>query len=372
MKKRMLPFLIMSCYFLLPAQTVTVVSPNGGESWPLGSTHAVTWNFSGIPGNTLVKLVLFKDGNKIGHIVQNISIGSSGTGSFNWKVGDYEGGTAAAGSGYKIHIRDMDGTYPLDESDASFTITALPPPPPPPTPTLTITVPDGGEKWVLKSQQTIKWTAVNIPGKVRLELVRHQGQMLGIIADNLAANAGSYVWKAGEYAGQTAPTGQYHVRVRSLANTQLADEGDNPFTLQHMQIIHEAFEQNFSKPDLIVCTETAVYVPRKTLGTFHIRVRNIGQGVAKAGFKVEIFLAGHTPFLRTYGSDLGPGATGYITDISDSKLGQTTIGLMVTVDPANEVAESNEENNRATGVLVIKDGPLPANGPVTCSDGSTL
>ena len=75
-----------------------------------------------------MKLVLFKDGlnpeNKIGNIVENISIGTGGAGMYSWKVGNYEGGTAAKGGGYKIRIRDMNGAYPADDSNNPFTIEA--------------------------------------------------------------------------------------------------------------------------------------------------------------------------------------------------------------------------------------------------------
>lgn len=69
-------------------QQITLTVPNGGEDWPAGSLRYVTWTSSGIPAGTLVKLVLFKDGVKIGNIVQNVSIVA---GAYNWKVGEYEG-----------------------------------------------------------------------------------------------------------------------------------------------------------------------------------------------------------------------------------------------------------------------------------------
>ena len=56
---------------------------------------------------------MFKGDTKIGNIIQNVSIK---TGFCSWKAGDYEGGTAVAGSGYAIRIRDMDGKYPFQTS----------------------------------------------------------------------------------------------------------------------------------------------------------------------------------------------------------------------------------------------------------------
>lgn len=111
--------MIVGIIGLIPAQSLTLTSPNGGENWPAGSTQNVTWTYSGIPDTAFIKLVLFKDGNKIGNIVQNVSIRA---GSYSWRVGDHEEGAAAAGGGYRIRIRDMNGTYPLDESNNPFTI----------------------------------------------------------------------------------------------------------------------------------------------------------------------------------------------------------------------------------------------------------
>ena len=77
------------------------------EPWKLGVTYTIDWAFCGTPSNeTLVKIVLFKGGtaaaNKIGNIVQNIPIGPlhqipTVSGTYAWKAGSYEGGTAHAG-----------------------------------------------------------------------------------------------------------------------------------------------------------------------------------------------------------------------------------------------------------------------------------
>jgi len=105
------------------AQSITLVAPNGGESWKLGTNQNIVWTFTGIPNGTPVKLVLFRNNDKIGQIVENISIGVGGAGMYSWKVGNWEGGTATAGGGYKLRIRDMNGAYPADDGNNPFTIT---------------------------------------------------------------------------------------------------------------------------------------------------------------------------------------------------------------------------------------------------------
>ena len=120
---KVLAVMILAMPLWLPAQTVVITSPNGGENWKLGANQNVVWTFTGIPNGTPVKLVLFRNNDKIGQIVENISIGAGGGGMFSWKVGNWQGGTAAAGGGYKVRIRDMNGQYPPDDSNNPFTIT---------------------------------------------------------------------------------------------------------------------------------------------------------------------------------------------------------------------------------------------------------
>ena len=63
--------------------TITVTSPNGGESWDRGSSHMITWSYTGSPGS-LVKIVLLKGTTTVGTIAESVSIGSGGKGSYAW------------------------------------------------------------------------------------------------------------------------------------------------------------------------------------------------------------------------------------------------------------------------------------------------
>ena len=101
---------------------ITVTSPNGGESWSLGSTKNITWDALGISGN--VRIVLLKDGTRIGTIADNIG---SASGSYSWTVGQYNGGTAVPGTGYKVKVKEK-GTTNLDHSNNPFTISSAAPP----------------------------------------------------------------------------------------------------------------------------------------------------------------------------------------------------------------------------------------------------
>jgi hypothetical protein len=105
--------LLMVFYVPVPAHAgcLTVNSPNGGESWVLGSTQNITW--TNTCGKT-VKLILRKGGLKVGNIATSLPASQT---AYSWHVGDYQGGTAGTGTNYKIVIKTMDGS----ESDASNT-----------------------------------------------------------------------------------------------------------------------------------------------------------------------------------------------------------------------------------------------------------
>jgi hypothetical protein len=108
------------------SQTIKVNSPKAGDSWLAGNAKLIAWTYSGIPNGAKVKLVLWRNGAKVGDLAVDVPIGSAGAGSWNWlKVGNYLGGTAQAGQGYQIRVRDMGNQYPVAMSTGSFTIESL-------------------------------------------------------------------------------------------------------------------------------------------------------------------------------------------------------------------------------------------------------
>lgn len=119
-------FSVLSLFILTTfayAQTLQLLSPNGGESWRVGQNKSITWTSSGLPENHAVQLELLHNGSKIGTIRSNISIGAAGeTSSWTWRVGTYQGGTAAVDSGYTIRITDMWNRQYTDVSNGTFTL----------------------------------------------------------------------------------------------------------------------------------------------------------------------------------------------------------------------------------------------------------
>lgn len=118
-KEKTTPVVVKSDIFTVAAvPTLTLTSPNGGESLVNGSTRDITWNSTELSGKT-VNILLYKNGVTVGTIVKNVP---ASAGSYSWTVGQHSGGTAATGTGYSIRIKEK--SIPVvDNSDAAFTLT---------------------------------------------------------------------------------------------------------------------------------------------------------------------------------------------------------------------------------------------------------
>lgn len=95
-----------------PAESITVVTPNGGEVWQIGSTQTIQWSSQGITGN--VKIQLSRDG---GASYKQIANNVPNTGAFQWKV------TKPATTQALIRVISIDQPTLQDTSDGIFSIT---------------------------------------------------------------------------------------------------------------------------------------------------------------------------------------------------------------------------------------------------------
>ena len=92
--------------------SVTVSSPNGGESWAKGTVKEIKWTYTGSPGN--VKIELLKNG------LYNRLIASSTTNdkSFWWPIPSGQ----TIGSDYKVRITSTSNSLYKDVSNNNFRI----------------------------------------------------------------------------------------------------------------------------------------------------------------------------------------------------------------------------------------------------------
>jgi Tol biopolymer transport system component len=168
--------------------SITVTSPYGGESWPRGTSHSVTWEYVGDLGST-VKIVLLKAGTEVGTIVASTPIGTGGKGSYSWPILS----TGSTGSDYKVSVQSISQPTIKDISNNNFTIN----PAGTTAPTITVTSPNSGELWYKYTWHNITWSYTGSPGStVKIALLKG-GTPVGTIADNIpigSGGKGTYKW----------------------------------------------------------------------------------------------------------------------------------------------------------------------------------
>jgi YD repeat-containing protein len=96
---------------------IMVVSPNGGESWKRWTAHTIQWSYTGEPG-AYVKIELLKGGVLNRVITNSTSVGSGGSGSYNWRIPLGQ----TLGSDYKIRVTSTSNGSYTDTSDNNFSI----------------------------------------------------------------------------------------------------------------------------------------------------------------------------------------------------------------------------------------------------------
>lgn len=218
------PFTIQGGTTPPPQPAITVVSPNGGETWDAGSTYDITWTYQNLEGDVRISLV-GPTASQQQLITEATPIAS---GQYSWTIP----ATVAPGL-YKIHIVwvTLLTVYFGDLSDAPFLIQGGTPPPPPPVPSLTLTAPNGGEIWDSGSSYDITWTFENVTGNVTLMLLGPATNPANnLIAQDIPVSVGTYAWTI---PATVLPGDHYKVRISVGANAgfYITDVSDGYFTI---------------------------------------------------------------------------------------------------------------------------------------------
>jgi len=137
----LLPAVIFVLSGYVSAQQTVMRSPNGAERWKKGEYQEIKWGCVQCTGTAELHLVRDPQRTMPGGITatrssyQTLGVIKTAVAvnpnnqfySFNWKVGDYIGGTAPLGDGYRILVKVMQANGSLmDISDAGFVIGAPP------------------------------------------------------------------------------------------------------------------------------------------------------------------------------------------------------------------------------------------------------
>jgi hypothetical protein len=185
--------------------SITVTSPDGGESWEVDSSQQITWTTTGTVGNVKIEYSI-DSGINWTPIVGSIA---SDSGSYDWTIPNTPSEDCLA------RISEI-GDSLSDTSDDVFTI-AIPP-------AITVVAPNGGENWEVGFTEQITWTSEGAVGKVKIEYSTDSGGSWKNIKAS-ANNTGSYSWTIPD-----DPSTNCLVRI-SETDGDPSDTSDNLFTI---------------------------------------------------------------------------------------------------------------------------------------------
>jgi hypothetical protein len=199
--------------FTVRAPYVQVTFPNGGETLLGGTDQTVTWNSVDYSGNVDI-FVSYDSGNSWSALVQNIS----NTGSYTWTVPDQEE------TAVQIKVQASGADLPFDTSDADFTIEQN-------DPTITVLSPNGGENWIIGTEQTITWVTTGDINSVNIWYTPDNGITKNLVASNVPADQGYYNWTV----PQTLFSDEMKILVeRTVLDQTYSDESDAVFSVSSL------------------------------------------------------------------------------------------------------------------------------------------
>jgi hypothetical protein len=194
--------------------SLSVTSPNGGESWAIGSQHAITWSSANFSQNVQIE---FNRSYPSG-TWEVISSSAANSGSYTWTLA---GSTSSLA---RIRVRGTTSPTVGDTSNANFTLA----PSGGGSGTITISTPNGGETARLNVFYPIRWSSSGLSSSstVRIQINRNYPTGLWENLNYSAVNSGSYSWPV--YGATTT-----HARIRILSNTNYAigDTSNANFTV---------------------------------------------------------------------------------------------------------------------------------------------
>ncbi len=159
--------------------SIVLTSPNGGENWTVGSNQVITWN-----NLTFFSTVQLEYSTNAGSTWSTViaSTPAGGTsGSYNWTIPN----TISSQCLVSVNA----GGPNIDVSNSTFTISA-------PVPQLTVTAPNGGENWVVGTNQVISWMSMGPITTVQIEYSINNGSTYSTVIASTpnGVSGGTYNW----------------------------------------------------------------------------------------------------------------------------------------------------------------------------------
>lgn len=195
---------VSDAVFTITQPTLTMVSPNGGETWPVTSIGMVQWNSSVVTGP--VRIALSRNGGL--SFPEVLFASTPDDGAEPWQVSGPP--TTAA----RIRVTSLTDTTVTAASAADFTIQQ---------PAISMLAPNGGEIWQVDSVSSFQWSAPQLTGNVSIRVSRNGGATFETLFAS-TANDGTESWTV------TGPaTAQARARISSIVDSTILVQSAGDF-----------------------------------------------------------------------------------------------------------------------------------------------
>ncbi len=304
-------FLFFLCLGFIFPQSITVISPAGGEVFRIGDTITAAWNTSGINSGTV--RILFRKADGSGGR-------SAGNFAYNASPQQFTIPDNAEIGAYFVRILWNENTDVRGESSQFFVSHLL----------IDVTVPRPNAALVAGITYTLKWDLRgHMPGACfNLHLFRGSSPVRDIAA-NLCST--SVPWTVPELTSAD----NYFIRVITTDNRALGDSGN--------------FSIKSYKPDLVVSRMDIITNPPGSQHQFIFKgwIENDSLGRAEAS-KARLTISGPQGYSRVF-DNLPVGALNYGADhlvtVSYTLPRSGVYTNTLEADSGSQVGEANEANN---------------------------
>ena len=188
--------------------TITVLSPNGGESWAAGSAQYISWTTSG--SISYVEIWYSTDNGSNWNYIDDYS---PNDGVYEWTV------PAIATTEALIKINEVFNSSVVDVSDTTFEITVVAPN------SITVLAPNGGEVLVENSNYNISWSTTGQFDYVEIWYSADAGNTWNYIDDH-SLNDGIFEWIVPNIS-----TANALIKINEFGNSSVVDISDANFEI---------------------------------------------------------------------------------------------------------------------------------------------
>ncbi len=199
-------------FSITPAPSITVVSPNGGETLLSGTVKTIQYTSQYVPN---VKIDFTTDG---GANWSNIVMSTPAIGTYDWTVPNLNSAQC------RIKVSDALFGDPTAISSNNFIITNVV------IKSIKVLSPNGGEEWEAGTKQNITWSSTAI-NKVKIELTTDKGSNWSTLVDSVGG--GAFEWNIDNTLNST----QCQIRCSDAHDSKISDASDATFTIAPIKSI---------------------------------------------------------------------------------------------------------------------------------------